>query len=181
VSVINLNLFRKKPKKEEPSFVPPPSPETGRVTPTHEVQALSSRGVPEPDIINTLRREGYSTSEIDQAMKEALKSRVSGEPQGPPPAAQPPVGGEAYSPAPEPAPIAEQAPSQLAYPGRDELPEREPYMPPPAEPAMPGNMPRGQDFYPSPPIEEIPDIAERPRKRSKGIDRRDIEELVPAA
>ena len=74
---MNLNPFaKKKPAEQAPqldsSYGPqgpqgppgPPGPEgpappSGRIVPTDEVKALSSRGVPEPDIIRTLRREGY--------------------------------------------------------------------------------------------------------------------------
>lgn len=67
------------------------SPSRSRM-PTARVMSLSSQGVSEPEIIRTLKDEGYSPLQVDQAMKEALKSTVGAggmPPMGPPPAPAP--------------------------------------------------------------------------------------------
>lgn len=182
-----LNPFKKKEKRAgvppmEGPIGPPgppgppgtagPSPPSARkIIPTDEVRALSSRGVPEPDIIRTLRSEGYSTGEIDQAMKEALKSRVSGEYSGPPNEyGERPLGGP-----PETLPPREEIPRGLGYPtseaeGGPELPP--PYEAPAREPEFP-ETPRGGDFLGPPPGRAAPG-----RRPSKSVDRREIEELA---
>jgi DNA-binding transcriptional MerR regulator len=178
-----FNPFKKKKAEETPGMeglpgppVPPgpagpPGPPAGRIIPTDEVRALSSRGVPEPDIIRTLRREGYSTSEIDQAMKDALKSRVSGEAYGPPNE----YGERTLGGPPEDLPPREEIPGGLGYPTSEA--EGEPALPPPGEtpprePEFPG-MPKGEDFLGPPPTERAPS-----RRSSKGVGRREIEELA---
>lgn len=154
----------------------PPAPESDsagpgrpsrKIIPTDEVKALSSRGVPEPDIIRTLRREGYSTSDIDQAMKEALRSRVSGEAYGPP-EGNPPGN--------------EQIPGDLGYPlssggeGADLPPPPEYYSPRRADPDMP-ESPVGEDFM-RPRISSRPSPSEERRSQRSGMDRKEIEELA---
>jgi len=46
--------------------------------PIERVRDLASRGFSEPDMIDTLRKEGYAADEIDQALTEALKMGVTG-------------------------------------------------------------------------------------------------------
>jgi hypothetical protein len=108
--------------------------------PTEKVVSLSSQGLSEPEIIKTLREEGFSPLEVDRAMKDALRTGT-GVQAPPPPAAgpAPPQGPPAPPPmpgppslAPEPAPIAPPAPA-----------------PPPAPP-MPGQPPAQQAGLPSP-------------------------------
>ena len=48
--------------------------------PVDRVKDLSLKGMPESEIIKTLKSEGYQISAIDAAMKEALRSRVAPEP-----------------------------------------------------------------------------------------------------
>ncbi len=64
----------------------------GRI-PTERVMSLSSQGVPEPEIIRSLKGEGYTPVEVDTAMKQALKGAVAGPQPAPsrfaPPAPQP--------------------------------------------------------------------------------------------
>ena len=177
-----LNPFKKKEKGAEglpmegpigpPGPAGPGPPPARKIIPTDEVRALSSRGVPEPDIIRTLRGEGYSTSEIDQAMKEALKSRVSGEFSEPPNEyGERPLGGP-----PETLPPREEIPKGLGYPtseaeGGPEL--SPPYEAPAREPEFP-ETPRGGDFLGPPPGRAAPPG----RRPSKSIDRKEIEELA---
>jgi DNA-binding transcriptional MerR regulator len=54
--------------------------------PVDKVKELASKRLSEPEIIDSLRKEGFSADEIDKALTEALKSGVSGIS---PPAAQP--------------------------------------------------------------------------------------------
>lgn len=171
--------FGKKRKKpvEEGIPEPMPGPSRPRGIPTAEVQALSSRGVAEPDIINTLRREGYSISDIDQAMKEALRGRVASEE---PPKYGPPAGPrEPFEPEPLP-------PPEPPPPGPSRRPIRdEPAIPPSPLGEFTG-VPRGEDFLDKPPVtprgpefpEELPMPPAERRRKTRGFDRRDIEELI---
>ncbi|MEM5811735.1 MAG: hypothetical protein QW641_00355 [Candidatus Aenigmatarchaeota archaeon] len=49
------------------------------IIPTDRVKDLSSKGFSEPEIIDILRREGYSPEEIDKALGEAIKSAIEKE------------------------------------------------------------------------------------------------------
>ncbi len=66
-----INLFGGG-KKEE---LPPKTSGHGSV-PVEKVKELSAKGFSEVEIIDVLRKEGYSPKEIDQALTLALKSRV---------------------------------------------------------------------------------------------------------
>lgn len=57
--------------------------------PIARVKDLASRGFGEPDMIDTLRKEGFAADEIDKALTEALKEGVSGvtPPKAPEPSA----------------------------------------------------------------------------------------------
>jgi len=62
-------------KKKEPESITL----SGRgIVPLDRVRDLASRGFSEPDMIDTLRKEGYSPDEIDKALTDALKMGVSG-------------------------------------------------------------------------------------------------------
>jgi len=63
-------------KKKSESFRAPAPPEQG--VPTDRVVSLSSRGYSEPQIIKSLREEGYSPLQVDRAMKDALRTGASG-------------------------------------------------------------------------------------------------------
>jgi chromosome segregation ATPase len=47
-----------------------------RMPPIERVKELSSHGFSEPEIIDVLRKEGYSPQEIDLALTEALKEKI---------------------------------------------------------------------------------------------------------
>jgi uncharacterized phage infection (PIP) family protein YhgE len=49
--------------------------------PIERVKDLSTKGFSEPDMIDILRKEGFSPEEIDKSLTEALKAGVVGEPQ----------------------------------------------------------------------------------------------------
>lgn len=180
---MKLNPFKKKKPKEPPAPPGPPAPPPGGGdVPREEVKSLSSQGVPEPDIIRTLRREGYTTTEIDQAMKEALRDRVSGgEQTPPPPPRERPPRPERREPLPpdEGLPEREDIPRNLAYPGSDAMdlnlgrPPAETQRPRPSEPEFP-EIPKGRDFGKYP---EKPAPPGKPRTRG-GVDKREIEELA---
>ncbi|MFQ6118727.1 MAG: hypothetical protein ACE5KE_02445 [Methanosarcinales archaeon] len=64
-------LFFKKKKEEK-------MPPLGKgVIPTDRVKELSSKGFTEPEIIGTLRKEGFSAEEIDKGLTQALKTGVT--------------------------------------------------------------------------------------------------------
>ena len=90
-----------------------PGPRTNRV-PTARVVTLASQGMPQSEIINTLKNEGYNPAEVDSAMKQALRSAASGPPTGIPPAsnAQSPP-----QPLHPPSPSLNDTPSSTAPPG----------------------------------------------------------------
>lgn len=48
------------------------------IVPTDRVRELASHGFSEPDMIDALRKEGFSADEIDKALTDALKMGVSG-------------------------------------------------------------------------------------------------------
>jgi len=196
------NPFKKKKKERPPEEDipgPPPAPRSrpqgrsqggpqgpapsggqgGVAIPTNEVKALSSRGVPEPDIIRTLKREGYSINEIDQAMKDALRGRVSGDSAGPAgPGAQGPGG-------PPPIPSREQMPKELSYPTSQKLEEPDfdssplNRMKEQQQAPRDSGLPRGGDFMrrPSPPPRERDD-QQRSRRKGSSMEKDEIEELA---
>ncbi|MFH1236925.1 MAG: hypothetical protein V1648_00770 [Candidatus Aenigmatarchaeota archaeon] len=185
---MNLNPFGGKKKSKGPPGMGgeafgPPAPARGpperRIVPTDEVRAWSSRGMSEPDIIRNLRREGYATGEIDQAMKEALRSRVSGNFYNNKPMVNE-YGEASLGPPPEEAPEREEIPKGLAYPGADM--DDDDITPPPydspaeqREPQYP-DMPEGDYF--NEPAPRRPAPAMGMRGQTKGVDRREIEELA---
>lgn len=67
--MVGLPFFK---KKEEPVVG------KGEV-PVERVKEMSSRGFSEPEIIDVLRKEGYSPKEIDQAFSLVLKSNIGEE------------------------------------------------------------------------------------------------------
>ena len=68
-----MKLFGAKNKPEN-------NPKLGKGTiPTDKVKNLSEKGFSEPEIIDVLRKEGYSSEEIDSALTQVLKIGVTGE------------------------------------------------------------------------------------------------------
>lgn len=65
-----------------------PQQPAGPRIPTERVSSLSSQGLSEPEIIKTLREEGYSPLEVDRGMKEALRTGTGAQ-MAPPPPQQP--------------------------------------------------------------------------------------------
>lgn len=63
-------LFLKKRK-------PMPQPAQPQFVPTEFVQRLAGQGMSEPEIINQLRAQGFSPSQIDAALSQALKTAVA--------------------------------------------------------------------------------------------------------
>ena len=49
--------------------------------PGDRVRELSDKGFSEPEIIDVLRREGFSAEEIDRALTQVLELKVSGQPE----------------------------------------------------------------------------------------------------
>jgi hypothetical protein len=72
-------------KKKEPEII------VGRgFVPIDRVKEMASRGFSEPEMIDVLRREGFSAEEIDRALTQALKIGVTGEAKPTPPKAEEP-------------------------------------------------------------------------------------------
>jgi hypothetical protein len=67
---------------------PEAAPSGKGVVPVDRVSELASRGFSEHEMIDVLRKEGFSADEIDKAMTNVLKLGVTGGPQ-PPPSAGP--------------------------------------------------------------------------------------------
>jgi hypothetical protein len=63
-------LFLKKKEPEAMSFA--------KGNPIDRVRELASKGFSEPDMIDVLRKEGYSPEDIDRALTESLKMGISG-------------------------------------------------------------------------------------------------------
>jgi len=58
------------------------SPRLGKgFIPTDRVKELSDKGFSEPEIIDVLRKEGFSAEEIDRALTQALELKISGQPE----------------------------------------------------------------------------------------------------
>jgi hypothetical protein len=79
--------------------------------PTEKVRELASEGKNEKEIIEYLRRVGYSDDQINQALNRVLKFKVTGEISGgedipPPPRPRPQPSGERFiAPPPQPSPF----------------------------------------------------------------------------
>jgi DNA-binding transcriptional MerR regulator len=49
--------------------------------PSDRVKELSDKGFSEPEIIDVLRKEGFSAEEIDRALTQVLELKISGQPE----------------------------------------------------------------------------------------------------
>jgi len=61
-------------KKELPGFSL-----ASKGMPTERVREMSSKGFSEPEMIDVLRKEGYSAEDIDKALTQTLKAGVAGQ------------------------------------------------------------------------------------------------------
>lgn len=68
---MNLPFSKKKPKEQV-------IPGKGFV-PVDRVREMAARGFSEPEMIDILRREGFSADEVDKALTQALRMGVTGE------------------------------------------------------------------------------------------------------
>ena len=154
-------------------------------SPSERVFTLSSQGLSEPEIIQTLRQEGYTPVQVDGAMREALRGAAAGTGPGaqparqqryPPPPQEYPQREYAQPRRPQPRPYAEPPP---AY----DLPEDEDEEPLPGYPARP---PKSRQ-PPSPPDMPEPPLDFEDFKRSNKdlgfpeIPGREDEDRIPAA
>ncbi len=136
--------------RKKPALPPPPAPER---VPTDRVMQLSQQGFSDPEIIRTLREEGYKPTEVDKALKIALKTTAfGGGPQFPGPVAprRPSLSDE----------LDEEGPvrSDLALP---DLPWQKQQRPiPPAPPSFEPLRPAPE--APAPVAEETPQLAPSP-------------------
>ncbi len=101
-------------------------------SPAQRVSALSGQGLSEPEIINTLRKEGYSPKEVDGAMKEALRSAATATPLRLPPRDQFAVNPPAPQPYDDQYPPASD-PAGYQAPGPGMQPQRPRLQPPPLD------------------------------------------------
>jgi len=93
-------------------------------TPTDTVIQMRQQGLSNDQIIQSLQREGFISSQIFDAMNQAdIKGVVEAAPPGAPPAPSP---GPAAAPAPEPAPPMAEMPPAGGFPP---MPEEMPPMP----------------------------------------------------
>ncbi len=70
-----VKLFNFGKKAEE-------SPRLGKgFIPNDRVRELSDKGFSEPEIIDVLRKEGFSAEEIDRALTQVLELKISGQPE----------------------------------------------------------------------------------------------------
>ena len=129
--------------------------------PVDRVMALSSQGYSDPEIIRSLRDEGYNPTEVDKALKEALKSTIS--PMRPrfPQQENPQI--DFQRPEPRPYPGREPEPEEYPDEPMAERPqlERPPQRRMPQQPQQPQQRPMGQRPGPGP--GPSPEFDEQPR------------------
>ncbi len=143
---MKFNIFKKLKKGgEEP-----------KAAPKERVMELSSRGLSEPEIISSLRKEGYSPSDVDSAMKEALKSEAGR------PGMRPRFPEERGIPPEELLPGEEPLPGERLLPGEAaERPLARPAGPPEPEEKMPGHREMERPLRPEE-IEGVPRLPQIP-------------------
>lgn len=105
--MVALPFLKKKEQPPAKTFVP-----------MERVKELASRGFPEPDMIDVLRKEGYTPEAIDNALTASLKMNI----------AETSAPGEYEQPQPNPAPQPQQRAEQLPtleelVPQRQEMPQ----------------------------------------------------------
>jgi|GEM_PF-709151 len=125
-------------------------------SPTERVMTLSSQGLSEPEIIQTLREEGYTPVQVDTAMREALRGVAAGTGPGMQPARQqrysPPVQREYTPAARRPQPPRPYAEPQPAYEFPEEEAEEEPLAGYPSR-TQKTQQPPSQAPLPEPPLD----------------------------
>ena len=122
----------------------------GKGAPTERVKTLSTQGLSEPEIIATLRKEGYSPGDVDKAMRTALKEAVSPSPyEKPAVPARTPYREEPRRPMPrEDLELPDLGPPPAPR-GMEEMLPEERELPPPKRPELP-------------PLEELPPMGPPP-------------------
>ncbi len=147
--------------------------------PPDRVASLSAQGMSEPEIIRTLRSEGYSPIEVDAAMKDALRSAVR------PSRTAPPAPARGFGP-PEPARFEsrpERRERRLVFGEGDEeqLPRPAQAREPPFMEEGPANeleLPRFPGFAPPP---RKPAFAPAPPLPAEKTEMEEMEPIAPAA
>ena len=133
---------------------------SSRGIPTQKVMSMSSQGIPQIEIIRALKNEGFTPSEVDTAMKSALRTSVAGRGGAPnynntpPGIGQPPesVQGQDLTPQGPGAlnqPGAETAPANAGELGMPPLPGEAGFQDmanPPGSQYPPGEMPPDQPY-----------------------------------
>ncbi len=109
-------FFQKKPAQKYQPGTPPQE-----YIPVDIVQKMASQGMPEPDIISQLRKQGFSPVQIDKALSQAIKSAVSTTPASM--FSQVPMSASPYQQYPSQAP-SQLPPSQMPHQSYGAPPER---------------------------------------------------------
>ena len=109
------------------------TPKGRGVIPVDRVKELSGRGFSEPEIIDVLRKEGYSPEEIDKALTQALKSEV-GEATPRLPTLEE-IQPQETQPTPSQEPVVDTQPEPSAYPAYPTYPSY------PVQPVQTGTVP----------------------------------------
>ena len=163
--------FGKKKEEEKPALGPAPGQ---NYVPTDLVQRLASQGMSEPEIISRLRREGFSPSQINDALRSQIKREVAPAPPQGAPMQRPqpaqggpqPLGMRPQEMPPQPRQMPPQAPQPMAQamppragiempqrqemPGAPPAPQRQaPRFQPPERVIGPGMAPRQFEEAPS--------------------------------
>lgn len=117
--------------------------------PSDRVREMAARGFSEPEMIDILRREGFSADEVDKALTSALRVGVTGEQPQQQQQWQP-----VYQRAPEP-----QQQPQWAQPQQQQQQPQQQWQPQPQQPSSSG-LPTLQSLEVQQPQEAMPQIPE---------------------
>ncbi len=131
-------------KKKGGDKAPPEA--TSRPPALSRITSLTSQGVSEPEIIKTLRSEGYSPMEVDAAMKHALRSAAYGSNSQQPRYEQPPVEQSPQFGQQPPQQFGQQPPQ-----GRRQIFDEEPFQPQ-------SGMDQGSEFPQEDTMPELPSL-----------------------
>ena len=152
--------------------------------PLDRVMSLSSQGLSEPEIIRTLKGEGYSPVEVDSAMRNVLKNAVGGvEPKNMEPPRPPIHGQENYPRAPGP-----QQGETMGRPGPPRPDQFEDVGEPPRPPFASADMERDDiphmprlpgEAAPQMPPQDDEDLPIPPRAPAQVGEEPDDEEIAP--
>lgn len=128
-------------KKQQPQVIPGKG-----FVPIDRVREMAARGFSEPEMIDVLRREGFSADEVDKALTSALRIGVTGEQQQ--------QQQQQWQPIYQRPPQQEQ---QFQWPSQQQV--QQPW-PPQQQQAAPSGLPTLQSLEVQPQQESMPQIPE---------------------